>query len=1182
MKKTQWLFLFKDIQKTWVSFLSIVLFVAMGMAIFLGIRWNSPAMQATVNSYLEAHTAHDLMITFPYGLNDTDLNALKNIEGVDKLEPSYTGFGVLQLEGKKYVLVLQSLTSDIDKTELVEGTVPSAPNEIGVEQQFLDRTGLHLGDTLSLNTKTEDKSYLKETNLTITALVRHPGYFANGNSYARGISDLGDGTVDFFAVLSPDAFNPDTYENSFPQVLIRSDALRGLNSYGDAYKAESARLTSAIKTLGKTESQRRIEEIRAKHQKELDDALKQLNDAQKELDDANRELADGKTQLADASKKIANGEKELQKGEKDLASAKAEYASGLREYWDAAAELSAGLEELQGELLEAGFPTDLAEAQTALVAAQKELKEKQKIVAEGQNLVLRLRDLYPELTSEDAEKLTGLLYTLMTEADYTPGEMTLNAWARDLKKLQNTLNAVEDPEDLPEELAALLQEYEMEPREMAAYIGQQFPIFMGLSPELAKAQPDAVQEALALVIALGEPMEFDRPENFNEFDEMTEILEALYGEIKQGLADAQAALDGIAEYYAGSEELGNAWQALEDGRLAIQKGEKDLSKGNKELTDGKKEYAENEVKIQDAEKKIADATVKLEDKWKEYDKAEADLKKFQPKESWTVMERKDNESISAAGYYAKSSEKLALSMALLFILVGMLICYTSMTRIVNEAAVQAGVQKALGFRRGEITAHYMLYAVLAALLGAALGTALGYFAIETITNDDYAYWFDFGPIQSVFSWKDALLLCAVELALICAAAWIPCRRMFRKPAITLLRGEKEGVGRRRFYEKTALWKHMSLYGKTTVNNLLSDKPRVIATLVGVSGCLSLIIMSLTLWNAIRMSPVKHFADIWQYDRAVVSDKTVKDSQQQVEKLLADENVAYMPLYRESVYVEAENKDLLSADLLVPENPGDMRDFLRLTDWKTGEALTLPEDGAVISRTYQKHNHTNVGDTVYFYDNDGVYRSFVVSGVSQHYLSSVQITMSRGYYETVMGKAASNNTVFFNYGNADREALDQKLTADSAVFSLKDDRADWTEEFENISESTTVIIYVGLFLAAVMAMMVLLNLNIVCVNEKQNELIVMRINGFSLGKAKRYVYQDNIVLTFLGLILGTGLGLAFGSWITNILQRNGDNYYSVPSVPVCLAGIGLTVFFSLISNLIALQKVGKLKISDLKR
>ena len=52
MKKTQWIVLLRDIRKTWVSFLSIIVFVSLGVAIFLGIKWNEPALGRAMDSYL--------------------------------------------------------------------------------------------------------------------------------------------------------------------------------------------------------------------------------------------------------------------------------------------------------------------------------------------------------------------------------------------------------------------------------------------------------------------------------------------------------------------------------------------------------------------------------------------------------------------------------------------------------------------------------------------------------------------------------------------------------------------------------------------------------------------------------------------------------------------------------------------------------------------------------------------------------------------------------------------------------------------------------------------------------------------------------------------------------------------------------------------------------------------------
>ena len=65
-------------------------------------------------------------------------------------------------------------------------------------------------------------------------------------------------------------------------------------------------------------------------------------------------------------------------------------------------------------------------------------------------------------------------------------------------------------------------------------------------------------------------------------------------------------------------------------------------------------------------------------------------------------------------------------MAILFVFVGLMVCYTSVSRNVHEARVATGVQKALGFRRKEIIAHYMLYSVLAVGVGILSGGLLGY------------------------------------------------------------------------------------------------------------------------------------------------------------------------------------------------------------------------------------------------------------------------------------------------------------------------------------------------------------------------------------------------------------------------------------------------------------------------
>lgn len=53
MKATQFTDLLANIRATFVSFFSILMFVALGVAVFLGISWAAPALQNTADDMFD-------------------------------------------------------------------------------------------------------------------------------------------------------------------------------------------------------------------------------------------------------------------------------------------------------------------------------------------------------------------------------------------------------------------------------------------------------------------------------------------------------------------------------------------------------------------------------------------------------------------------------------------------------------------------------------------------------------------------------------------------------------------------------------------------------------------------------------------------------------------------------------------------------------------------------------------------------------------------------------------------------------------------------------------------------------------------------------------------------------------------------------------------------------------------
>lgn len=1172
MKKTRWIVLLRDIRKTWVSFLSIIVFVSLGVAIFLGIKWNEPALSQAMDRYLDEYRYHDLQMVFPYGFTEDDAAAVAALDGVSAVEGAYNAYGTAQVGGDRCILNIQSLTDTMDHAEVLEGELPAAADEVAVERLLAEALELHLGDTLPISALRGGKPCLKNSEFTITAIVEHPSFTRAETDYSRGFTDIGDGSADGYVLVAKTAFDTEMYDGCFSQLLIRGTGLDALNSLGSVYQQKAGALKEKLEALGAQRAALRSDDLYDRAGEQIADAEQELADGQQELESGKQEYADGEKKLDAAKVQIADGEKQIAENEKKLADGKQQYADGLAAYADGAAQLRAGRATLTAELEENGYPTDLDEA-------EKQLKTDREKVADIKDLMMRTLtqvELYNE--DHDSASEEEIKQILVDTLELLGVSEDIN-----VETTQDAKKAVEKAQEY-------LKKYGSD-AVVTATVNVLLP-YLKLTADQAGVNTllgrlDAADILLASYTMLDKDTRLTLLMTIvvNENPDLSvapETLQALIDVVDDSLAQLDKGLKGIADYRAGAAALSAASARLAEASRQIEEGEQQLADAKKKLAQAKRDYAAGTQKLAQARQDIADGEQTLAENTRLLADAQAELEDFVRYEQWTVQIRTDNPSVATAKFYAQSSRRLCYSMALLFVFVGLMVCFTSITRSINESQTIAGVQKALGFRSREILAHYMAYSLLAAAIGVLVGYALGFFGIESVVNDAYAKLYVIGAITNVYVVPEALVIAVVELALIALATWLPCRKLLRRPAVELLKGENYAGGRTRFYEKWRVWQRMSLYTQTTVNNLMNDGARIIATLVGITGCTALIVMSLSLRSSILSTPVRHFERIWIYDASLVSDTAVPGGHQALEQVLDESGADYTSVRREAVYIRDETGTLNKADLIVPEDAEDLRAFIHLDDYRTGRPLSLTDDGVIVSYTYAKHYGLKAGDTLHLLDTAGRSHDCVVSGISQHYLSSMQVVMTPSCYQHLMGWAAQSNTLYLRYGAADRNAVAQKLQTTEGYFSLTDESAKWIAKFQEFSGSVMLVVYIGLSLSVTMALLVLLNLNIVCVNEKTNELVVMRINGFSIRAVKAYLYRDNIVLTALGILGGVGIGLTLGRCVLEILQKIGDNFYTTPDLTACLIGAGLAALFSLATNLIALRRVNTLSVSDLSR
>ena len=384
MKPTQVTELFATIKKTFVSFFSIFMFVALGVGVFLGISWAGPALQDASDNMFREGQFHNFQIQFPLGLTDDDLQKLGDVEGVTNVEGAHQSFQGLKKDGINNTVKVQSLGQHIDVPLVLEGELPSAPNEMAFHMESARMLGVRVGDSITFehdagratdldamtsiigassdgasagSSNTSGMKYLMSDTFKVTAIIDTAEYVST-HTDTFGYSNSSSGAVDAIAWVPDAAFDASAFQNGFPIVNVTCESLSGMGTLSDEYKDASAKIEGRITTVGDTLGQARFESVTSDAKAKLEDAEKQLAEGKQKIIDGEKQLASGRIELATQK---ADGEKRLADAYALLQSYESQRAQGAEDLEWARSTVS------QGE--SALATADSAKAEVAAIAA---------------------------------------------------------------------------------------------------------------------------------------------------------------------------------------------------------------------------------------------------------------------------------------------------------------------------------------------------------------------------------------------------------------------------------------------------------------------------------------------------------------------------------------------------------------------------------------------------------------------------------------------------------------------------------------------------------------------------------------------------------------------------------------------------------------------------------------------
>ena len=472
---------FREIKTSLGRFVSLFLIVALGVAVYAGIRSCRPDMMISADAFYDESNLEDIRVMSTLGLTDDDVAALEAVDGVKKAVGTYTSDFICHLGDSQYVVKLMAITDGINEITLKSGRMPQAENECLIDNYYMNLREYKIGDTIEIfsGDDTELEDVVNVTKFTVTGSFVSSEYL----SMTMGNTTIGSGKIEGLMAVQPSVFALDVYT----EIDLLVDGAKDLMCYSDEYEDLIDAEKDKIEEIRVGREQARYDSVIGEANEELDKAKKEYEDGKAELDDAKQQFEDGKGELENAKNTYNNGVAELNskrdeisQGESALATAKgkletqkqtlktqketayaeiskqqtaldeqrtqleAGHAAGLipdEQYQAALAQIDAGQAEIDAAKTQAD--TEFASYDAKIQAGEQEIAANEQKIAEGKAAIA---DAEAQLYQAEIDIANGEQELADAEKEIADGEKELQDAEKELDDAEREISKIEKAE----------------------------------------------------------------------------------------------------------------------------------------------------------------------------------------------------------------------------------------------------------------------------------------------------------------------------------------------------------------------------------------------------------------------------------------------------------------------------------------------------------------------------------------------------------------------------------------------------------------------------------------------------------------------------------------------------------------------------------------------------------------
>ena len=512
----------------------------------------------------------------------------------------------------------------------------------------------------------------------------------------------------------------------------------------------------------------------------------------------------------------------------------------------------------------------------------------------------------------------------------------------------------------------------------------------------------------------------------------------------------------------------------------------------------------------------------------------------------SFTKKEDHLSVSKFANEMTQHKMIGDVFPVVFILVTFLTLLTTMTRIVTHQRTQIGILKAVGFKNRTIILHYLSYAFFPVLLGAVLGVITGPMIIPQMFYPTMSSMYSMPVWHPGFDMSFVYIAILLVVLSVLVTYWA-CRRISKENPANTMRPKPPNMSSKSFLERSNLWNRLSFNFRWNIRDARANKFRAFMAIVGVMGCVALLIAAFGMNDSLNELKSWEYDDISHFESKLQISNTANPME--LYYILNETNGSF--IMQQSIEMKANGEED-TVTLLASNNT----DLISYTD-SNRNPIDIDEGDVSISKKLADKFDLGKGDKIKWHivGND----KWITSKIGQIHAEPISqgLIMSPDTLED-QGLNFTPTNILTD------EKFGENFDSIKSVTSIDDMKKSW----DQMTIAVMMMVSVVTFVAVALAILVLYNLGILSFTEMEREIATLKVLGFKTNVLRKLLLTQNLIFTSIGFILGIPLGFYF---MTLMMNAAGESLYYVPTLTwgnilICAAitftiSIGVNLLFS---------------------